>query len=67
LHKGKNLKLIAVDVKNYDKLKRRGYAGDSFNDVITALLYENEKMRQGQEELEKQEPVDEEAAIIPTH
>ncbi|MBS1267834.1 MAG: hypothetical protein MAG458_00547 [Nitrosopumilus sp.] len=31
-------KQIAVSVENYYKLKRLGFAGDSFNDVITILL-----------------------------
>jgi len=34
----KTLKLIAVDERNYKTLKNLGKAGDSFNDVITALL-----------------------------
>ena len=36
------LKLIAISENNYQNLKRRGNAGDSFNDVITELL---EKVR----------------------
>jgi hypothetical protein len=34
----KTLKLIAVDVTNYEALKDLGRAGDSFNDVITEVL-----------------------------
>jgi len=34
----KSFKHILVDEKNYDLLKKQGRAGDSFNDVITALL-----------------------------
>jgi predicted CopG family antitoxin len=36
----KGLKLISVSDTNYFKLKRLGFAGDSFNDVITKLLEE---------------------------
>ncbi len=32
------LKRIAVSEENYRKLKKLGYAGDSFNDVITLLI-----------------------------
>lgn len=34
----KTFKHILVDEKNYDLLKKLGNAGDSFNDVITDLL-----------------------------
>ena len=34
----KNLKQIVVTKENYSKLKKFGFAGDSFNDVITELL-----------------------------
>jgi hypothetical protein len=34
----KQLKLIAVSECNYITLKQMGFAGDSFNDVITDLL-----------------------------
>ena len=37
------LKLIAISETNYQNLKRRGGAGDSFNDVITELLEKVEK------------------------
>jgi hypothetical protein len=36
----KDLKPIAVTKTNYFRLKKLGYAGDSFNDVITRLLDE---------------------------
>lgn len=36
----KDLKQIAVTKTNYFRLKKLGYAGDSFNDVITRLLDE---------------------------
>ena len=32
------LKHITVSERNYFNLKRRGMAGDSFNDVVTELL-----------------------------
>ena len=38
----KRLKHIAISQENYDKLKRLGFAGDSFNDVITSLLKKTE-------------------------
>jgi hypothetical protein len=34
----KTLRMIAVSQQNYLTLKRLGNAGDSFNDVITAVL-----------------------------
>lgn len=36
----KDLKPIAVTKTNYFRLKKLGYAGDSFDDVITKLLDE---------------------------
>jgi predicted CopG family antitoxin len=36
------LKHIVVDEQNYLKLKRRGCAAESFNDVITRLLEEKQ-------------------------
>lgn len=39
--KEKNLKLIVVSRDNYLELKKRGFAGDSFNDVISKLLEQN--------------------------
>ncbi|MCA2003982.1 MAG: antitoxin VapB family protein [Candidatus Nitrosotenuis sp.] len=34
----KTLKHITVTAENYNKLKKLGNAGDSFNDVIARLL-----------------------------
>ena len=34
----KRLKHIAISQESYAKLKRLGFAGDSFNDVMTSLL-----------------------------
>ncbi len=39
---GNMLKHIVVSQANYDKLKRLGFAGDSFNDVLTSLLKKTE-------------------------
>jgi len=36
----KTLKQIAISEENYQKLKKMGDAGDSFNDVITVILKE---------------------------
>ena len=36
------LKHIVASQENYDRLKRLGFAGDSFNDVITSLLKKTE-------------------------
>ncbi len=33
-----NYKTIVVSKKNYDALKKLGHVGDSFNDVIGAIL-----------------------------
>jgi hypothetical protein len=33
-----NLKMIALTPENYQALKKRGGAGDSFNDVVTEML-----------------------------
>lgn len=38
-----NLKLIAVNFENYERLKNLGKAGDSFNDVVTRILKERTK------------------------
>ncbi len=38
----KTLKHIAIDVQNYNTLRQLGYAGQSFNDVLTKIL-SNEK------------------------
>jgi len=37
----KSLKMIAVSEENYLALRSRGHFGDSFDDVITGLLKEN--------------------------
>jgi len=37
----KTLKQIAISEENYQKLKKMGCAGDSFNDVITEILKES--------------------------
>jgi predicted CopG family antitoxin len=39
------LRQIVIDDNNYNKLKRLGHAGDSFNDVLTQVLQnmKNEK------------------------
>jgi predicted CopG family antitoxin len=34
----KELKQIAIDIDNYEKLRALGEMGDSFNDVVTRLL-----------------------------
>lgn len=36
--KGEGRKHIVVSQENYEKLRRLGFAGDSFNDVLTSLL-----------------------------
>jgi predicted CopG family antitoxin len=40
----KNLKMIAVSEENYLALKKLGSAGDSFNDVVTEVLKQVEKI-----------------------
>lgn len=45
------LRRIVVSEHNYFALKRLGYAGDSFNDVISKLL----RMEKNYQELKKQE------------
>jgi predicted CopG family antitoxin len=36
---GKNLyRMIVISKENYEELKRHGYAGVSFNDVVSQLL-----------------------------
>lgn len=39
------LKRIAVSEQNYRKMQKLGYAGDSFNDVISMLLAEHDERR----------------------
>ena len=41
-HNTKRLKQIVVDEKNYEALRKLGYTRDSFNDVITRILRENQ-------------------------
>ena len=36
------LKHMATSPKSYDNLKRLGFAGDSFNDMLNVLLNERE-------------------------
>ena len=38
----KRLRHIAISQEIYAKLKRLGFAGDSFNDVMTSLLKKTE-------------------------
>jgi predicted CopG family antitoxin len=40
---GSDLTTISVSYENYQKLKKLGGAGDSFNDVITEVLKTLEK------------------------
>lgn len=40
----KTNKLISVSGKNYTRLKRLGFTGDSFNDVISQILDAREKI-----------------------
>ena len=42
MNTNRKLKHIAISQENYDRLKRLGFAGDSFNDVITSLLKKTE-------------------------
>ncbi len=58
------LKRIVISEHNYLALKKVGYAGDSFNDVVSKLLrvyraYKEKK--QQQEEQQQQENADEES------
>ncbi len=39
----KILKMIAVDTENYDRLRKLGFAGESFNDVLGRVLDEKDK------------------------
>jgi predicted CopG family antitoxin len=38
LQEHNKLKTIVISETNYNKLKMLGYAGDSFNDIISRLL-----------------------------
>ena len=40
--KSKRLRQIVVDEKNYEALRMLGHTRDSFNDVITRILRENQ-------------------------
>ena len=55
-------KRIVVSEHNYQALKKVGYAGDSFNDVVSRLLqvYQNYKKKQQEEQQRLQENDDEE-------
>ena len=58
------LKRIVVSEHNYLALKKVGYAGDSFNDVVSRLLrvyraYQENKKEQ-EEQQQQQENIDEE-------
>jgi predicted CopG family antitoxin len=62
------LKRIVISEHNYLALKKLGFAGDSFNDVVSKLLqvyraYKEEKKKQ-QEEQQKQQENDDEKYII---
>ena len=41
--KGHKLKHIVVSYKNFERLRRFGYANDSMNDVITKILEKNKE------------------------
>ena len=60
--KGSRFKRIVISEHNYLALKRLGYAGDSFNDVVSKLLriersYQEMKKQQ-QEEQQQESPED---------
>ena len=60
------LKRIVVSEHNYLALKKVGYAGDSFNDVVSKLLrvyraYQEEKKKQQEAQQQQQENADEES------
>jgi predicted CopG family antitoxin len=38
----RKLKMIAISEENYQILKKKGSAGDSFNDVLTPILQREE-------------------------
>ena len=53
-------KRIVVSEHNYQALKKVGYAGDSFNDVVSRLLqvyraYQEEKKKQEEQQKQQQE------------
>ena len=45
--KMKKYKIILVTKENYDKLKKLGNTGDSFNYVVTRLLNRNKMLQSG--------------------
>ena len=40
------MKTIVVSQKNYDKLKRLGFTGESFNTVVGRLLEQEKEVKQ---------------------
>src|SRR5215211_1932750 len=59
------LKRIVVSEQNYLALKKAGYAGDSFNDVVSRLLqvYRAYREKKQQEEQQKQQENNDEEYI----
>lgn len=59
--RGSRFKRIVISERNYLALKKLGYAGDSFNDVISKLLRierSYQEMKKKQQEEEEQERSD---------
>jgi len=52
----KTLKMIAVSEENYLALKKLGSAGDSFNDVVTEVLKQVEKIDENETKLSRTIP-----------
>lgn len=52
----KTLKMIAVSEENYLALKKLGSAGDSFNDVVTEVLKQVEKIDENENKLSRTIP-----------
>jgi len=42
--KAKRLRQIAIDEKNYELLRTLGHTPESFNDIITRVLEQNERL-----------------------
>jgi predicted CopG family antitoxin len=42
----KRLRQIVVDDRNYEMLRALGHVTDSFNDVITKILEQNQKVKE---------------------
>jgi predicted CopG family antitoxin len=63
------LKRIVVSEQNYLALKKAGYAGDSFNDVVSRLLqvYRAYREKKQQEEQQKQQENNDEEYITNNH